>query len=122
MAKEIKQKRLIFDIILVLSLLVVATLAFFAWKALGGRAAPGDSAMVVVRQENKIIAELPLNVDTEKTIGEGNTNRIKIEGGRVRMISSTCPGYQDCVELGEISMVGEKIVCLPNRLSVSIEE
>lgn len=122
MAKEIKQKRLIFDIILVLTLLVIATLAFFAWQTLGGGAEATDGAMVVVRQENKIIAELPLNVDTERTIGEGGTNRIKIEDGRVRMISSTCPGYQDCVELGEIGMVGEKIVCLPNRISVSIEK
>ncbi len=122
MAKEIKQKRLIFDIVLVFILLVVATAALFVWKSLGGGAAQKTDAVVVVREGNEIIAELPLNVNIEKTVGSGATNRIKIEDGTVRMISSTCPGYQDCVELGKISLVGEKIVCLPNRISVSIEE
>ena len=120
MARETKRNSIAFDIILVLVLLVVATIAFFAWKNHTGGEMPSDSAMVVVRHGSTVIERLPLDVDIEKTVG--GTNKIKIEGGSVRMIWSTCPGYQDCVEHGEITLVGDTIVCLPNQISVSIEE
>ena len=122
MAKQTKRKTIIIDIILVLALLIIATVAFFVWKSYTGGEIPTDSAVVVVRQGNTVIERLPLNADIEKTIGEGGTNKIKIEGGAVRMIWSTCPGYQDCVEYGSIALVGDKIVCLPNQIIVSIEE
>ena len=57
---------------------------------------------------------------TIKIEHEGHTNIVIIEGGTVRMESSTCKN-QICVEHGRISLIGDSIVCLPNRVVVEIE-
>jgi hypothetical protein len=36
------------------------------------------------------------------------------------MKEASCPGFQDCVQKGRISIVGERIVCLPYYLIVEI--
>ena len=51
---------------------------------------------------------------------DGHTNVIVIENGTVRMHSSTCKN-QICVDHGAISLKGDSIVCLPNRVVVEIE-
>ena len=51
---------------------------------------------------------------------EGHTNVIVIEDGTVRMESSSCKN-QICVDHGRISLIGDSIVCLPNRVVVEIE-
>lgn len=47
-------------------------------------------------------------------------NVVKISGGKVSVSSASCRN-QVCVRHGSISKAGESIVCLPNRLVVSIE-
>jgi len=37
----------------------------------------------------------------------------------VRVLESACPG-KDCMHAGRISRAGERIICLPNRLVVSL--
>lgn len=44
---------------------------------------------------------------------------ICLEPGRVRIEESACPG-QDCVHTGWISRAGQQIICLPNRLVISL--
>ena len=51
---------------------------------------------------------------------DGHTNVIVIEDGTVRMDSATCRN-QICVDHGRISLKGDSIVCLPNRVVVEIE-
>lgn len=51
---------------------------------------------------------------------DGHTNVIVIEDGTVHMESSTCKN-QICVKHGKISLKGDSIVCLPNRVVVEIE-
>ena len=120
--RETKRK-IIFDVILVSMLLLIALSAFLSYY-FGFYEPPVspdvDTAVVVVKLGDDVIGEYPLSVDGEFDLGA--TNRIKIEGGTVRMIYSTCPGYQDCVERGRVSLIGDKIMCLPNRISVFIEE
>ena len=48
------------------------------------------------------------------------TNVIVIEKGTVRMESADCPD-QLCVKQGRIRRKGECIICLPNRVTVSVE-
>ena len=50
---------------------------------------------------------------------DDHTNVIVIEDGTVRMESSTCKN-QICVNHGRISLIGDSIVCLPNRVVVEI--
>ena len=44
---------------------------------------------------------------------------IQLEPGRVCIGESACPS-QDCVHTGWISQAGEQIICLPNRLVISL--
>ena len=45
---------------------------------------------------------------------------IQAEPGRIRILESSCPG-QDCVHTGWADRAGQQIICLPNRLVISLE-
>lgn len=47
-------------------------------------------------------------------------NLVVISGGEVRMESADCPGG-DCLAHAPIRRAGESIVCLPNRVVVTVE-
>lgn len=118
--KETKRK-ILFDVILILSLLAVALSAFFIYEFLiKDEHQPSYDSVVVIRIGNEVVYEESLFKNAEYSVG--GTNVVKVEGGKVWMLSSTCYGYQDCVELGKIHLVGQKISCIPNRVMVSIED
>lgn len=75
----------------------------------------------VVLQDNAIIREIDLSAQRSETItvsGEYE-NIIEIKGGKVRILSSTCPNHT-CVSSGWISKSGQSIVCVPNHLLIKI--
>ena len=120
MMHEENKKNVKLDIILVAVLLLIALSAFLFYKFVLDRGEePTESAEVVIRIGNEEITRASLYEDATYRVGE--TNVVRVEGGKVWMESSTCPGYQDCVEAGKIYLVGDKIICLPNRVSVCIE-
>ncbi len=100
------------EIILIASLLLVGLLSLFIINTFKTR---GDVAHVTV--DGELYAEYSLSVDAEYKIG--NTNTIVIEGGYAFMKSAECPD-KTCVHTGKISSVGERIVCLPNKVMVEI--
>ena len=118
--REENKKNKFFDIILVAALLVIALSAFLVYKfAFDNKSEPTEDAAVVIRIGNDEIVRESLYKDATYEIG--STNVVRVEGGKVWMESSTCPGYQDCVEEGKIYLVGDRIICLPNKVSVYIE-
>ena len=52
---------------------------------------------------------------------ENGENLLRIEGGKVKMVSANCPN-QDCVNHKEIMTGNESIVCLPHKVAVIIKE
>lgn len=56
-------------------------------------------------------------IDIKTKYGE---NTILINNNKAEIIYSNCPDKL-CVEMNEISKSGESIICLPNRLVISIE-
>ena len=44
---------------------------------------------------------------------------IQAEPGRIRITESACPS-QDCVHTGWISRAGQQIICLPDKLVISL--
>ncbi len=79
----------------------------------------GDTVKVTVNGE--LFGTYRLSEDKEVEVKKnGNTNVVRIEGGKVLMESSTCRN-QICVHTGKITHSGQSIVCLPNRVSVTIE-
>lgn len=49
----------------------------------------------------------------------GHINKVTIHDGKVSMNFSDCKG-QDCVDHAEISLSGENIICLPNKVVLEI--
>ena len=56
----------------------------------------------------------------DRTILIGDTNVCEIQDGKAHMLSASCPD-QICVHQRAISKNGESIICLPNKVVVSIE-
>ena len=52
--------------------------------------------------------------------GGDYTNTVRVEGGKIAIVQSTCPG-SDCVHSGWMDTAGQAIVCLPNKVIVRIE-
>ena len=112
--KILEDKKLRSDIILIGTLLIVS-LSVFLFMALNSKT--GDR--VVVSVGGRQVAEYSLAVDGVYYLNNG-TNVLVIKDGYAYMREATCPGFQDCVESGRISKVGQTIVCLPNQVIVEI--
>ena len=111
--KKAISKRALRDLLLILSLLLVAAVLFFVIRATAGK-----GSRVTVLLENETIAEYPLNVDGEFPLLDGK-NVLVIEGGEAYIKLSLCPDHL-CERMGRIRESGSRIVCLPHRLTVKI--
>ncbi len=109
------KKKILFDAILISVLLIGAVTA-----ALVINATRGSGSTVAVSQNGKPIAEYDLSADGEYSLADGG-NILVIEGGEAYIRSADCPDGL-CVAIGRISMAGERIVCLPNKIIVEILE
>lgn len=76
--------------------------------------------ILVIKQESKVIKEVPLDKDDEFRIEYGgHYNIVKIKNGKAYVSEADC-NDQICVHMAPISDVGETIVCLPNRLFLEV--
>ena len=106
-------KTAIRDIVLILAIALVGLcLLFFN----GRKTTPGSS--VVVEVDGKTVASYPLDTDGVFVLN-GGTNTLEIKDGRARISDADCPNMQ-CVRQGWISRGGQSIVCLPNKLIVTV--
>ena len=76
-----------------------------------------DGKTVIVKENNEITAEYPLDVDRRVALGH---NTFIIASGTVYMSDANCKN-QICVKTGRISKRGECIVCLPNSVILEIK-
>ncbi len=104
------------DIILLVCVVGVAALALLVlWVMLSGT---GDVAVVTVNGEE--YARLPLDEDTELVIETPNgTNILVIKDGNAYMTEADCPD-KTCVKTGVADEL-RSIVCLPHKVTVSVE-
>lgn len=104
------------DIIIIAALLIIS-LVLFALSF----ASSEDAACAVIMVNGERVAELPLDKDTTYTISaDGHINIIEVCDGRVRMAQADCHDGI-CMAQSWISSGGEVIVCLPNRVTITIE-
>lgn len=76
--------------------------------------------ILVIKQESKVIKEVPLDKDDEFRIEYGgHYNIVKIKNGKAYVSEADC-NDQICVHMAPISDVGETVVCLPNRLFMEV--
>lgn len=112
MNKVIRKADIILLIILVAAGIILAAASF------GG----GSGSLVVVKADGKLYGTYDLFTDREVTIDDGNGqfNHFVIENGTVRMTEASCKNH-DCIRMGPAHDTNQTIVCLPNRVSISIE-
>ena len=77
-----------------------------------------EGAVAVVEINGATVASYSLAQEGEYTLN-GGTNVLVIEGGCAYLTYADCPDHT-CVKTGKIRYVGESIVCLPNRLSITV--
>ena len=86
---------------------------FFLWGQLQEK---GAIAVVTVNGEEHYRCSLFIEME----IAIDDTNTLVIKKGAADMISADCPD-QICVKHTPISKAGETIICLPNKVVVTIE-
>ena len=105
------------DIIFISVLL--AFIAVFGAIFLSSRA-EGD--IVTVTVDGKLFGEYPLSEDRTVEIRTGdNLNLLIIEGGEARIDEASCPDGV-CRAHKPISREGESIICLPNKVVVTVSK
>ena len=106
------------DFILIIVILFLGLTAFFVMSIFSSN----KGEVVVVTVDNVEYARLPLHTDTELLIENvaGETNLLVIRNGEASIQKATCKN-QDCVHSAVIVEEGGLIVCLPNKVVVSIE-
>ena len=104
------------DIILFICLILIGgALSYLAFSG----SSTGD--LVVVKVNGEIYGKYSLSKDITITVNRnGHMNKITIKGGKVQVSKSSCKN-QICVKQGSISTTHQSIVCIPNRVVVSIE-
>ncbi len=100
------------DIILILALLIIGAVLLVFSRSFGRGSA------VTVSIDGEVAGEYSLMTDGRYPLN-GGTNTLVIEGGSARIEDADCPDKL-CERQGRISRVGERIVCLPNRVSVEV--
>ena len=105
------------DIIIILGVILLGISALLI-TIFAGRQAPG---YVRVSVNGRITAEYRLDTDREFSVTgyDGGEVRGTISGGIVDVTSATCPD-KICVNHTVIKRTGESIVCLPNRVVITI--
>lgn len=107
------KKRIKNDLVLILILLTVALSAFFIIESLRE-----DGVSVRVTVNGELAAEYLLSRDGEYVLN-GGTNVLVISNGEAYVKEASCPDGL-CINQGKISLSGERIVCLPNRVMIEV--
>lgn len=102
------------DLIVIASLLLLALVLFLVLSAL--RTEGGE---LVVRVDGVETARYSLRADGVYPLN-GGSNLLVIAEGQAWMEEANCPDLL-CVKQGRIHYTGQSIICLPNRLSVTVE-
>lgn len=104
------------DRILIFSLVAIASFSFarFFFTSHEGKE-------VLVKVGNRPVQKVSLRMDKRINVeGEKGSVVIEVKEGRVRVVESSC--FQKiCVNTGWINKPGQNIVCLPNKVLITIE-
>ena len=103
--------------VIFISFLALFCIAVCVWVYKGGAV---EGSNIVITVDGKEYGTYSLLEEQTITIGEGNTkNVIEIKGGKAYMKDASCPD-QLCMDQNEISFDKEAIICLPNKVVITV--
>ncbi|HBF15888.1 MAG TPA: hypothetical protein DDW30_09490 [Clostridiales bacterium] len=108
------------DVLVMLSVLLVAALLFFG-ALLGGETA--SERLLVIRTPSETLS-YPLSSDSDRTVtitSGGYTLTVEISGGRARVSEADCPD-RVCLHTGWISRKGETVICAPAAVRLTVTD
>ena len=114
-SKKIISKKDFFIILAILLTGIIVISVTFIMKKMN----PGKTAVISV--DSEIIEKIDL--ETHNTFSLENVKGVvfEVNNGKIRIIESDCPD-KICVKTDFIDSKSEKIVCLPKKLIVEIED
>ena len=112
-----RKKSLRLDVIIIAAF-IAAGIIFALFLFTGGH----KGSIVKISVDGEVIKEFPLDKDATYEIEgyDGGMNLLVIENGEAYIKEASCPDGL-CIHMGRISTAGQSVVCLPNRVVVSID-
>lgn len=114
-----KIEKIIVAIILVLSLMSIGFTMLQKPSHTNGK--------ILIKADNQKVKEIPLNLSSESKIYDfqfqGNTGYVESKNGQVRILEMSkdlCPNGI-CSDTGWIDKPYQSIVCLPNKIIITID-
>lgn len=112
------------DIILISVIAIISVALLLVWKLvyLKGQNADSD-AFVKVTVDGRVYGTYPLSKDDTieiKNVDGDVTNTLVIKDGVADVTAADCPDHL-CVKQKAISKEGESIICLPNKVVVTVK-
>lgn len=104
------------DILLGVSFIIAGIISVAAIPVLGG----GAGATVEIKVAGELKGIYRLDEDKEVHLEGLGSNTLEIVDGKASMIYADCPD-QYCVHHRPVSKGGESIICLPNKVVVTIK-
>ncbi|MBS4538248.1 NusG domain II-containing protein [Clostridium sp. D2Q-11] len=110
----------------ILIIFIILTLALFINMFINNLNSTSSKKYVIVQIDKEVIKKLLIEDTTDKTIEfkfKNELGYLQIKDGKIRMLEMDelfCP-EKICSETGWINNRYETIVCLPNKISINIE-
>lgn len=114
-----KRKVIRNDLILILSLLVVAAVALILTTVLSKK----DNLTAKIIVKNEVVEVIDLSQKEERDyIIDGINGKLKVHthNGGIAVTESNCP-HQDCVNMGYVYQTNRPIICVYNAVYIVIE-
>lgn len=118
MSKQNSSNTRLINIAITVGIVAIAVALCIAWFL---HSASSSATRAIIHDGDGKEYELLLSQDTQLEVSTSlGTNIIEVHDGKVRVTSADCPN-KTCVNQGWISSADEQIICLPHKLTVTIE-
>lgn len=101
---------------IIIVLLIAALFALYALVP----ALSAEGACAVITRGGETVAKISLSEDGDYAYPEIPGMVFSVEGGSIAVTQSGC-GDKTCMRTGKISHTGEALICVPNRVTVSVK-
>ena len=103
---------------------ILCALCAVAWIVINNKAINHKTA--VIKQDGQVIKEIDLKsvkepYEFEIKTNDGHSNTVRVEYDKIAIVDADCAD-KVCVNTGYISNSIVPIVCLPHKLSITIED
>ena len=105
------------DAIIIVLLLGVA---LGAYLLLSNASSDANSSFALISLDGSLVGRIPLNENGSRQYPEIPNMVFTVSEGGICVSESGC-GDRICVRTGKISHSGEAIICVPNRVAVTVE-